>query len=127
MEFDYTVKTEKEFEEAVVAVRKATERKGWTVLHVHDIKEILAVKGFQQEPLKIIEICSGKYADHFLNADRLISLCMPCRINVYKVNGETFISGMRPVVLPQFFPDAGLDDLAAKVDNEVRIIVDEAR
>lgn len=127
LKFDYTEKTEKSFEGAVVSVRKATESRGWSVLHVHDLKEILAVKGFEQEPLKIVEICSGKYADQFLNSDRLISLCMPCRINVYAKNGNVFISGMLPGVLPQFFPNAGLEDLATQVEKDVKEIVDSAK
>jgi len=127
IEFDYTVGTHKDFENAVISVRKATEAKGWTVLHVHDVREILAVKGFQQEPLKIIEICSGKYANQFLNADRLISLCMPCRISVYIKDGKTFISGMRPLLLSQFFPNLGLEEFTDEVDQKVREIVDEAK
>ncbi len=127
LEFDYMVETERSFEDAVVSVRKATEGKGWSILHVHDMKEILAVKGFDQEPLKMVEICSGKYANEFLNADRLISLCMPCKINVYVKNGKVLISGMLPGILPQFFPDAGLEDLAAEVEKDVKDIVDSAK
>ncbi len=127
LEFDYTVETERSFEDAIVSVRKATEGQGWSVLHVHDMKEILAVKGFDQEPLKMVEICSGKYANEFLNSDRLISLCMPCKINVYMKSGKVLISGMLPGILPQFFPDAGLEDLAATVEKDVRDIVDSAK
>lgn len=127
LEFDYTVETERSFEDAIVSVRKATEGKGWSVLHVHDMREILAVKGFDQEPLKMVEICSGKYANEFLNSDRLISLCMPCKINVYMKNGKVLISGMLPGILPQFFPDAGLEDLAAEVEKDVKDIVDSAK
>jgi uncharacterized protein (DUF302 family) len=127
LEFDYTVETERSFEDAIVSVRKMTEGKGWSVLHVHDMKEILAVKGFDQEPLKMVEICSGKYANEFLNSDRLISLCMPCKINVYMKSGKVLISGMLPGILPQFFPDAGLEDLAALVEKDVKDIVDSAK
>ncbi|MFQ5884252.1 MAG: DUF302 domain-containing protein [Thermoplasmata archaeon] len=127
IEFDYTVETERSFEDAVVSIRKATEGKGWSVLHVHDMKEILAVKGFDQEPLKMVEICSGKYANQFLDSDRLISLCMPCKINVYVMNGKVFISGMLLGVLPQFFPDAGLEDLATQVEKDVKEIIDSAK
>ncbi len=126
LEFDYTVVTDMGFDAAVVAVRKATEAKGWSVLHVHDIKEILAVKGFEREPLKLIEICKGLYGSRMLEADIKISLCMPCKINVYVIDGKTFISGMRPIVLPQFFPDADLGGLPDEIDGELKEIIDKA-
>ena len=127
LEFDYTVTTEKSFEEAVISVRKEAENRQWTILQVHDFTEILAVKGFEHEPLKIIEICKGKYASKFLKADVMISLCMPCKINVFVENGMTHISAMRPIVLPEFFPAAEVGDLPEEVDDIVREIVDAAK
>ncbi len=76
-DFAYVVETGKSFDEAVVSVLKAVEEKGWSLFQVYDVKERLAAKGFEQKPLKIIEICSGKHVDKFLNKNRLASLCMP--------------------------------------------------
>ena len=83
-DFAYIVETEKSFDEAVISVRKAVEGKGLAIFQVYDYREILAVKGFKQMPLKIIEICSGKYANQFLNKNRFTSLSMPCKINILK-------------------------------------------
>lgn len=60
--FDYTVTTEKPFEEAVLAIEKKAGEKGFRVLHTHDVAATLAEKGYPREPLKIIEICNAKYA-----------------------------------------------------------------
>ena len=70
-DFAYIVETKKNFDEAVVSVLKAVEKKGWTLFQIYDVKERLAAKGFTQKPLKIIEICSGKYANQFLNKNRV--------------------------------------------------------
>ena len=40
---------------------------GFWVLHTHDVKATLASKGFDREPLKIIEICNPKYVTEVLN------------------------------------------------------------
>ena len=77
-DFAYVVETKKSFEEAVVSVLRAVEQKGWALFQIYDIKERMAAKGFEQKQLKIIEICSAKYANQFLNKNRFISLCMPC-------------------------------------------------
>jgi len=125
-DFAYIAETEKGFDEAVVSVRRAVENKGWVIFQVYDYKEILAVKGFNQKPLKIIEICSGKYANQFLNKNRLASLCMPCKINVLEENGKVKIIGMKPTMISQFFPEVSKRE-AEEVEREIIEMVDNAR
>ncbi len=122
--FFYEVKTDKKFDEAVVDVLKAVEQKGWVVFQIYDIKERLAAKGFQQKPLKIIEICSGKYANALLNKNRLISLCMPCKINVMEDDGVKIV-GMRPTAMTQFFPEIGEEDVSP-IEKDIKEIIDSA-
>lgn len=127
MNFDYTVITEKSFEEAVKAIERETRNAGFRVLYIHDVKATLAGKDLQIEPLKIIEICNAKSAYTVLQADIKIGLMLPCKINVYQKNGKTYISGMRPVVLPQFFPKASLGFLPKEVDEIIRGIIDKSK
>lgn len=126
VDFAYIVETEKGFEEAVVSVLRSVEKKGWTVFQVHDLRERLAAKGFEQKPLKIIEICSGKHAHGFLNRNRYISLCMPCKINVLEDGGKIKIVGMRPAMVTQLFPEVSVAE-AEDVEKEIREMVDFAR
>src|SRR3990167_8446202 len=109
-EFAYIAETKKGFDEAVVSVLKAVDQKGWTLFQIYDVKERLAAKGFDQKPLKIIEICSGKHANQFLNKNRLISLCMPCKINVLEKNGKVEIVGMKPTIISKFFPEVNQEE-----------------
>ena len=127
MDFDYTVTTEKSFDEAVKAVEQETKTVGFKVLHIHDVTATLKEKGFEIEPFKIIEICNAKSAYAVLKADIKIGLCLPCKINVYQKGGKTFISGMRPIILPQFFPNANLGNLPAEVDEIIRGIIDKSK
>ncbi|MBI5553665.1 MAG: DUF302 domain-containing protein [Candidatus Diapherotrites archaeon] len=124
-EFAYGAETRKEFSEAVVSVLREVERKGWTVFGVYDIRERLAARGFSHPPLKIIEICSGKYADRFLNQDKMVSLCMPCKINVMEENGRVKLITMRPGLMRQFFPEMDEKD-AQEAEKELKEIVDRA-
>lgn len=127
MEFDHTVTTAKTFAETVQRVQDKIAEAGMRVLYVHDVQKTLGEKGFQREPFKIIEFCSAAYANEFLNADMKIGLCMPCKINVYVKDGQTIISGMRPIILPQFFPHADLGDKPEKIDQIIRTIIDNAK
>ena len=125
-DFAYAVETEKSFDEAVVSVLKAVEQKDWTLFQIYDVKERLAAKGFEQKPLKIIEICSGKYANQFLSKNRLISLCMPCKISVLEEDNKVMIVGMKPTVISQFFPEVSKGE-AEVVEKEVIEMVNNAR
>lgn len=127
MDFDYTVTTEKTFDKAVKMVEKETKEAGFRVLYTHDVAATLAEKGFQIEPFKIIEICNAKNAYNVLQSDIKIGLCLPCKINVYRKDGKTHISGMRPIILPQFFPKANLGTLPSEVDAVIRGIIDRSK
>jgi len=125
-EFTYLVETERNFDDAVISVRRAVENKGWAIFQVYDYREILAVKGFKQKPLKIIEICSGKYANQFLNKNRLTSLCMPCKINVLEEDEKVKIIGMKPTIISQFFPEVSKQE-AEEVEKDIKEIIDNAK
>lgn len=127
MNFDYTVTTNKTFDEAVKTVEQETKNAGFRVLFIHDVTKTLAEKSFQIEPFKIIEICNAKNAYNALQADMKIGLCLPCKINVYLKDGKTYISGMRPIILPQFFPNANLGSLPSEVDEIIRGIIDKSK
>lgn len=127
MDFDYTVTTKKTFNEAVRAVERETTHAGFRVLYIHDVAATLKEKGCEINPLKIIEICNAKSAHAILQADIKIGLCLPCKINVYIKDGKTYISGMRPIVLSQFFPEANLGNISIEVDTIIRSIIDKSR
>ena len=127
MEFDYTTVTTKTFDEAVEHVQEEIAKAGMRVLYVHDVQQALAEKGFEREPFKIVEFCNAKYANEFLNADIKIGLCMPCKINVYIKDGQTFISGLRPIVLSEFFPHADLGEMPEEIDRIIQNIIDGAK
>jgi uncharacterized protein (DUF302 family) len=123
MEFDYTKTTTKTFDETVKSVQDEITKVGMRVLYVHNVQETLGEKGFQREPFKIIEFCSAKFANEFLNKDIKLGLCLPCKINVYIKDGQTFISGMRPIILPQFFPQADLGERPKEIDRIIQNII----
>ena len=125
-DFAYIVETEKSFDEAVVSVLKSVDKKGWSLFNVYDVKERLSVKGFEQKPLKIIEICSAKHANNFLNKNKLISLCMPCKINVLVENEKVKIVGMKPTMISQFFPEVSAQE-AQEAEKDIKEIIDDAK
>ncbi|PIQ66433.1 MAG: hypothetical protein COV96_01475 [Candidatus Zambryskibacteria bacterium CG11_big_fil_rev_8_21_14_0_20_42_18] len=127
MEFDYTTTTIKTFDGAFLSVQEEIVKAGMRVLYVHDVQETLAEKGFEREPFKIVEFCNAKFANEFLNKDIKIGLCLPCKINVYTKDGQTFISGMRPIILSQFFPQVDLGERPKEIDQIIQNIINKAK
>ncbi len=125
--FQYTVNSDKSFEAAVSMVERKTAEKGFRVLHTHDVAGTLAEKGFNREPLKIVEICNARYANEALNKDVNVAVMLPCPIAIYTKGGKTFISTMRPSTLADFYPDSGIGDIAEAVEAKVLEIIDEAK
>lgn len=126
MDIEYNVDTERAFDDVVNDIAKLSAEKSFRVLHVHDVQATLAEKGLERGPLKIIEICNGKFAHEALQKHMSVSLFMPCKINVYTEEGKTRIKAMRPAAIAEFMPQAGLEKLAGEVDKVIIEIVDRA-
>ncbi len=56
----------------------------------------------------------------------MISLCMPCKVNVLEENGKVKIAGMNPAIISQFFPEVSKKE-AEEVWKELKDIIDGAR
>ena len=56
----------------------------------------------------------------------LISLCMPCKINVLEEDGKVKIVGMKPTMISQFFSEVDKKE-AEQVEKDVIEMVDNAR
>ena len=127
MEFDYTTTTTKTFDVVMQNVQDEINKAGMRVLYVHDVQQTLSEKGFAREPFKIIEFCNAKFANEFLNKDIKLGLCLPCKINIYVKDRQTFISGMRPIILPQFFPQVDLGERPREIDQIIQNIINNAK
>lgn len=126
MELDYTVPTAKSYADAVRAVTGSSEAHGFHVQFVHDVAATLAEKGFGRDPVTIVEVCNARYASQVLERDAKIGLMLPCPIMVYEQGSEVLISTMRPSLIGSFFPEAGIDEVAAEVEKHLVAIIDEA-
>ncbi|WKZ52615.1 MAG: DUF302 domain-containing protein [Anaerolineales bacterium] len=125
--FDYTVETTKSVDDAVAAIEAKSQEKGFRVLHVHDVKATLAAKGFEIEPMKIVEICNAGFASQVLAKDKKISLMLPCPISVFVEASKTYISALKPRVIADYYSDASIESIAIEVERIVLELVDETK
>jgi uncharacterized protein (DUF302 family) len=126
-DFMYIVESSRSFDDAVKAIEQETANKGFRVLHTHDVAATLREKGFQREPMKIIEICNARYANEALNKDVRLAVMLPCPICVYNEGGKTFVNTFRPTAMDSFFPEAGIEAVSAQVERAVVDIMNAAK
>ena len=126
MQLDYTVPTAKSHADAVQSVVDAALAHKFSVPFVNTLSETLAEKGFEREPVTIIEMCNARHASAVLERDVKIGLMFPCPVMVYEREGEVFITTMRPSLIGSFYPEAGIEAVAAEVESAIIAIVDEA-
>ena len=120
------LKSELPIEKVIENIQEKAAENSFRVLAVHDVKETLAEKGFEREPLSIVEICNSGFAYKALQKDIDVSLFMPCRITVYAEKGSTNLILARPSMIAEMLPGAGLESLAEEVEEVLVKIMKES-
>ena len=125
----YIVQSDKSFDAAVADLAAAVKRHQFGVLHMHDLGTTLRSKGidFQQE-CKVLEVCSPSAAARVLDIDMDMNLALPCRISVWRRDGQTRIGMLEPErTLAMLSDDPALAAVAREVGDATRRMIDEAR
>lgn len=94
------------FEQTMEIFKAEVDRAGWKVVGQHDMKATLANFGHDVRAVTIIEVCSAKYSAAILklDAERIVSPLIPCRIAIYeKSNGNTYIGRMNSPLFGRMF------------------------
>lgn len=124
----YIVPTAKKVDDASRDLEAAVHNHAFGVLHVYDLKETLAKKGYSLEPqCRIYEVCNPEQATRVLQRDIRVNMALPCRISVFEEKGITKIGAILPAeILRALSHDRELAKAAETVQTTIKAIVDEA-
>ena len=125
----YIVETTKSPAQAVTDLQAAVKQHGYGVLHIYDLKETLASKGFDlPNACHILDVCNPKQAVAVLTADMGMNIALPCRISVYQDGGKTLIGMVRPtVLLASLSQSEVLKTIAAQVEKDTIAIIEASK
>ena len=125
----YIVETTKSPAQAVTDLQASVTQHRYGVLHIYDLKETLASKGFDlPNACHILEVCNPKQAAAVLAADMGMNMALPCRISVYQDNGKTLIGMVRPtVLLSSLSKSKELKVIAEQVEKDTIQIIEAAK
>ena len=89
----YIEESQKSVQEVVDTIQEKISDYKFGVLHIHNVKETLKSKGvdFENE-CQVLDICNPNYAKQLLSTDMTIASIIPCKISVYKDEGQTYVA-----------------------------------
>lgn len=127
MENIVAVETAKSIDEACVALEKAVAAHHFGILHVHNVRQMLANKGvpFDRE-VRIFDVCNPQRAKQVLEVDPLVATALPCAIAVFAEREKTTLAFIRPTTMLGLFGAEDLQPVAEEIERTVREIVETA-
>ncbi len=121
------VESNRSVEEVRKRIEEKAKERGFGVLAVHEVTNILESKGF---PISyssvIVEICQPKAASQVLSKNPYVATAMPCRIAIFEKDGRTILSTIAPTQLVEMFNDPGLKETAEELEEIIREMMEEA-
>lgn len=126
--FDYTVTSDKSFEQALADLKKALAESKFGVLWELDIVAKMREKGIEYPgQLIILEVCNPQRAKSVLEIDIKAGYFLPCKMAVYVMDGVTHIGAARPSTLITLMGNERLSRIAEEVDKDLTAAIDRTR
>ena len=121
------ISTDKTVSNAAADLQIAVTANHFGVMHVHNLKEIMAKKGveFAHECL-IFEVCQPQQAKKVLDQNMSVSVALPCRISIYEEGGKTILATLKPTKFLAMFNTPQLEGVAQEVEDTIVKIMKDA-
>lgn len=122
-----TLETNKNLQEVRQKLEEVAKSKGFGVMAVHEVSNILQNKGVPiNYSCVIVEVCSPKHASQVLSVDPYFSTAMPCRIALFEKDGKTVITTMSPIAMISIFNKPEVSNVAEEVERLMKEIIEES-
>lgn len=112
-------------------LEQAAEAEGWKVSGVRKLDEsVLKNGGPALRPVRLLEICEPNYAGALLDGDaqRMLSVLMPCTISIYeKSDGRVYVSRLNVSLLGKLFGGEADEILSGRVAADQDAIIRSVR
>ncbi|MHB8072662.1 DUF302 domain-containing protein [Desulfosporosinus fructosivorans] len=127
MDFNYEVKTNKNFSTAVEDLNKSLSENNFGVLWELNFKDKLQEKGLDfHQNVKVLEVCNPKQAKEVLDLHIEAGYFLPCKMVVYEKENSVFMGMMRPTSMMSLFGKTELLSIAQQVETVLKKALDEA-
>lgn len=125
----YVVESDKDLEQASLDLEKAIEERGYQLLNVHDMGEMLRDSGRKlDDQCRIFDIYNAKKTWQAMHMDMKLNMALPCRISIFTEDGGRCKIGTVKAksALGAATYRLALGDIARMVDKDLQAIIDKA-
>lgn len=117
-----TVKSSKNFEGTLNAIKKAVSGGGMMVLSELNQGKILSMTGLQVNAHSFF-IGNPHVGNKAFSADPSVGLVLPVRVNVYEENGVTYVNYYKPSDLAAYSHNKQVKMIANKLDGKLAMMM----
>lgn len=125
MDYGYKKQLNIPFVEAVEKTKAGLAEEGFGILTEIDVRGTLKKKlNVEYDNYIILGACNPPFAYQALQTEKEIGLLLPCNVIVYEDGGKVFASAILPSVAMGMVDRPGLADIATKVEQKLKKVVD---
>jgi len=116
------------YETIVEQTKEALKKEGFGILTQIDVQKIMKEKlGADMNRYIILGACNPTNAYQAILAEENIGLMLPCNVIVYKKDGKTVLSVIRPTVAMQMIDNLELQKIAPAVEDQLKKAFDSIK
>ncbi len=124
-EYAYVREVELGFDETVKRVKEELKKEGFGVLSEIKVDELFKEKlDLDMEPYVILGACNPKFSSELIGIDMDSGTFLPCNLVVYVKEGKTYVSLLLPTKAMSITGNDELLEVAAKVEEILKGVVD---
>ncbi|WP_245610373.1 DUF302 domain-containing protein [Thermococcus celericrescens] len=124
-EYAYVREVETGFDETVEKVKEELKKEGFGVLSEIRVDRLFKEKlDLDMEPYVILGACNPNYSSELIGIDLNSGAFLPCNLMVYVKEGKTYVSLLPPTVAMGVTGNGELLEVAGKVEEILKGVVD---
>ncbi len=128
MDMIYKVKTEKCFQKAIESIKNSLQNHNFGVLWELNFKEKIEENDLDfDNNIQVLEVCNPKQAREILIKNIEAGFFLPCKVVVYQEDHSVFIGMVNPTGIIGLINDEKLSTIAAEVEKDLKLAIDEAK
>ena len=125
----FTVTSSKTIEQAITDIGINLREQKFKILWQMNIPDKLAEKGVStyKNQYRVLEVCNPHDAAAMLHHNELAGYFIPCKIVVYKSEGQTKIGLPRIAALTSAIQDAEISQIAEKAERTLIQVIEQSK
>lgn len=123
--YGMTKEVKMDYTKAIERAKEELQKEGFGVMTEIDVKATLKKKlNVEFDDYLILGACNPNYAYQALQMEDELGLLLPCNLIVYRKNGKTFVSAIKPTIQLQKVNNEKIKPIALEVEKKLSKVIE---